>query len=654
MATKPRNLFDAGDLRLELQIRERIYKPRWQRMDRWLQMYLLYDYWQENKPLGQRRFISNEPQTIVDTCHRILSRFPIQWQCAIDQYSKTTEPEEDAYGSLERCLYGFMEDIDESLLNRMNMQARKHAAYQGLLRGKIACKVHITDKAERDSNVVYAQYDSRFVTETVDSMGLSTVIAQTPMTIDELCNEYPGVDPTKAGTGSNMGDATIVKTEIWDKQRMGVAALFGGNFVGWCIEPVEHGCFGEDGKREEGRLNRLPFIIRDVNGLAINEKPMASFYNGQVPGDSPAGLRRMAAAPQQEWRTTRRPVAERGRSILASIERHTPQFNEAVASIWQHFSLDTFGVYFMGTRSGTVPEDVSEGLGTGAVVGMERGDTVQRFNPLPMNESGLQFISIISEERQKGTIASVLQALGDYRSGFLQSRMEQTALNALEPFLSGQNSWASGVGQLIFDQYAYGGKTFNKKVRLSFTKEEGTGDKGFHVVEFDPAMLAERRPVVKGEVEPALPVDMMERANVASILVNGRRPLLSRSSAQERILKIPDPKRENERIWEDVAETDPVIVMDEIATALERLGKDEAAQLFRNRETAALAMEMMQIMQMQAMMGGQAANPQGTGGMGPGRGEQNMGGGGASIAPNALPPEATGQGDDGSSGGPQY
>jgi hypothetical protein len=638
------DLFQPNHLSEEIVRRERLWKPRHERMDFWMQVYLLYDAYQENKPLGQRRFISNEPMTIVDTSHRVISRFPIQWQIAIDAQRKDMEDQERLYGDIERALYGFMEDIDEGLLDRGEMIARKYVAYQGLLRGMIASKTHVTTQAGRASNIVHVNYDSRFVLPTWDSDSLNSVIAKTPLIGADIVEQYPDTAPD----GVNL-EKEMVKIEVWDKVQFAVGLQNHGdakaNSIHWLIPPTKHGFFGDDGKFSKGKINKLPFVIRDVNPLAISEKPRANYSSVNPQGANqvlPRNLRNMSnVSAGQTWRNTRRPIAERGRSILSSIERHVGQFNEAVATIWQNFSLDTFGIYFMSTRGGVVPEDIGQALGTGGIVGMERGDGVQRFAPQPANPSGLQFMEILQDERQKGTIASVLQALGEFRSGFLQARMEQVALNALEPWISGQNSWASGVGQLIVDQIS-AGSMGTDKISLAFNKTGEIGARNFFVTEFDPASLKDFRPIVKGEVEPSLPVDMMERATIANLLANGRRPLLSRSTTQEKILRIPDPQRENDRIWEDVAETDPVVIMEEIAQGLERRGNNEVAQIFRNREMMALAIEMFQQMQVQQLVSG-------GGGLGGGAGQinqrgdvsqENPSGRPGGVSPEALPPES--------------
>lgn len=644
--------------------RSKLWKPRHDRMDKWMQMYLLYDAYQDNKPLGHRRFVSNEPMTIVDTCHRVISRFPIQWQIAIDRYSKTTEDEADKYGDIERALYGFMEDIDEDLQLRGEQVARKIAAYHGLLRGMIACKIHLTKEAGRESNVVYVPYDPRFVLPAFGNSGLVSFIAMTPMLAEEVSYEYPDKVPD-----NYQPDAQVMKIEVWDKTKMGVA-ITGPNsrtVKGWLIPPTDHNAFGTDGVVAKGKLNKLPFVIRDVNGLPIAEKPNGTWNSGssqlqalgvgQLTDQSiPGMLRRMMPGQQELWRTTKQPIAERGRSILASIEKHAPQFNEAVASVWQNFSIDTYGVYYMTTRNGQIPDGAENALGSGGIISGERGDSLQRFAPVPMNSSGMTFLNILAEERQKGTISGVLQALGEFRSGFLQARMEQVALNALEPYLSGHNSWASGVGQLIIDQVANGQLDDKKSVMLSYQKvgSNGNSRESFTRIEFEPKSIKEYgRCVIKGEAEPALPVDMMERANIASILLNGRRPIVSRSTVQEDILRRPDPQRENDRIWEDTAQTDPIVVMEELALGLERLGKHELAKVFRDRESMMLAMQMLQQIQVQMQLGalgggmGGGANGPMNGLMGmqsTGGGSNREAGGPGGVGPESSPPEMTGQG----------
>lgn len=636
----PKDLFEQGVLGPEIVRRERMWRPRHKRMDFWLACYLLYDAWQDNKPLGERRFVSNEPETIIDTVHRILTRFPISWWIAVDEFEKTDDATERLYGNIERALYGFMADINEDMLERGEQTLDKGAAYFALLYGMIATKIHLTERAQRPSGIVAVNYDPRFVLPAYDGVGLSSVIAMTPITFGELQDEYP--ETVGIGTNSNASgpDQMCMKIEVWDRVNMGVAYSIGANhqsISGWCIPKQPHGFFGPDGKYQEGRLNKLPFVIQDVNGLPIKEKPSSIYMtNNGLGATTPQELRKMATIPGYEWRSTRVPIAERGRSILAPIEKHIFQFNEAVATIWQNFSIDTFGVYFLANRGGRVTQEQQTALGSGALIGIERGDAVQRFNPSPVSPAAIQFLQVITDERQKGTIAPVLQAMSEFRSGFQQARMEQTALNAIEPFLFGQKTWASRVGQLIIDQLVMGKSTFNKPMNLRYAKDTGAGQRTFFRIEFDPNELRNlkdksgksMRVVVGAEIEPALPTDMLERAQIANLLTNNRRPLLSRSTVQERILRIQDPARENERIWDDVASTDPVVVMMEIADALERQGKMNIAQLFRQRENSAMLMEMLRNMQVQGLLG-QAATPEGIAGL---LGGGNGGAGGAGGA----------------------
>ena len=652
------NLFEATGLANEIVRRERMWRPRHRRMDYWYQAYLLYDAWQDNKPLGERRFVSNEPMTIVDTVHRILTRFPISWWVAVDQYEKTDQDTEKLYGDIERSLYGFMEDINEDLMDRGEMTFDKGAAYHALVRGMIASKVHLTEKGSRPSNIVAVNYDPRFVLPSYDGRGLSSVVAMTPLTLGELQDEYPDIQV------DGSPDLVATKIEVWDRVKTGLAFSIGQNrqsITGWCIPPVEHGFFGADGENQEGKVNKLPFIIQDVNGLPFREKPSSIFTtsNGLGP-TTPQELRKMTGSYGFEWRTSKIPIAERGRSILASIEKHMPQFNEAVASIWQHFSLDTFGVYFLANRGAMVTEEQQKALGSGALIGIERGDSVQRFAPTPVSQAALQFLAIIQQEREKGTIASVLQAVGEFRSGFQQARMEQSAMNAIEPFHFGHRTWATRVGQLIVDQMAAG--SFTKPISLSYKRDVGAGTRTFFRMEFDPKSLKglkdaggkPMRILVAAEIEPALPVDMLERANIANVLTNNRRPLISRSTAQEKILKLPDPQRENERIWEDTAQTDPVVVMEEIAMALDRVGKSDVAKMFRDRQGQAMLMQALQRMQlggqmgmMQGAMGGGQGGGQVGGQGGPGRGNYNDEGTmepGMTPGPESQPPEFRGEG----------
>jgi hypothetical protein len=108
---------------------------------------------------------------------------------------------------------------------------------------------------------------------------------------------------------------------------------------------------------------------------------------------------------------------------------------------------------------------------------------------------------------------------------------------------------------------------------------------------------------------PSLPEDMMMKAQVARILLDPRRPVASLATVIDRVFQWEDPEGEENRIFADIANLDPVIVLERIAQALEEEGLPEVAERIRTQEFRATWQRDMQFRQMQAAAGVEGALP---------------------------------------------
>ena len=166
---------------IELQWRwgQDYFRPWHQRQDLWMNMYLLLDLMQQSKPLGFRRFISNDPQTAVDAAVSIMTRNDLFWQ--IDLKEGMTREERAQAGKIERALSGIVDDFDELLTTRNEMTWKRQAAYMALLRGAIFAKYHVTQAAMemgRPAPFLVDFYDPRFSYPCTDGIGLSYFITE--------------------------------------------------------------------------------------------------------------------------------------------------------------------------------------------------------------------------------------------------------------------------------------------------------------------------------------------------------------------------------------------------------------------------------------------------------------------------------------------
>ncbi len=599
----------------------RYWRPLHARMDSWASMYFLLDVVQQAKPPGYRRFVSNEPRTAIDAAVSILTRNEAYWRIPLNQILSENAEERERVGRVERSLQGIVNDIDEMFSSRYDMPLWKQAAFFALLYGSIWGKFHVTEDALafRDSPLLAEVYDPRLVLPHFDSYGLNYVLIQKPVTVGALEVEYPQQvaeilkrmkkDPREDKKNSDP-NAPALKIEYWSNNRpnrpgitgtLGIlspsqargAELFMPDLnpasVGksaWLIPPYKHGY----------TPRTLPVVGVPVNGVPVRAKPGLS--------------RAVSAALSQRadsggvstalWQGPDTWIAETCRGILSAVEDEVPQYNEMVATILHHFSLNAFGTWFFKSPTGVLP---NVDLGIEARVPLMPEESVERISPQPISPDAYRILDIMQDEQQKGTLSSILRATlpqgggGELGSSILFQQMTSAALNALEPFHDGLEQFGTRMGTSLLGQLQDGAKGgVIKKFTVAFPGPRST----FFEIEFDPKLDLERGrqyravPIFK----PALPDDMHIRIQTARIALDPRRPLLSLVTVLERIIQIEDPSGEIDRIWEDIANTDPVIVMEQIAMALDKLGEEEMAARVRETQFRAKAEEDLKFRQM--------------------------------------------------------
>jgi hypothetical protein len=287
-----------------------------------------------------------------------------------------------------------------------------------------------------------------------------------------------------------------------------------------------------------------------------------------------------------------------------------PQYNELIATIFQHFSMGTYGTWVFKNRTGEAPPDFEGGLNEKIVLRPEEG--AERFEPSPITPDAYRLMQILTEEREKGVLSNILHAVGPMpgiESGFGLQQMTNTAVNALEPYLDGMKQFGIRFGGSVLKQMQLAAGEL-----APFQVVTPTPKRAYFRIEFDPKVDLDRnrryRPVPVPK--PALPDDLTVRLTAARLALDPRRPLLSLITVLETIVQIEDPAGEVNRIWEDIAQTDPVIVAEQIADALERLGEDTMAARMRETEFRQKLVEDIKFRQITGSipgLGGQQPGP---------------------------------------------
>ncbi len=624
------------EISFKLRVGKNFWRPLHMRMDYWYSMYLLLDPIQQMKPLGVRRFISNEPHTAVDSAISILTRNDSFWR--IEQMEDPTMQREErrTVGKIERTLQGLMLATDENFTRRGEPKLWKRVAQEALLRGWIWGKFHITNAAlpYRPEPLIAEIYDARTVYPHFDQWGLEYVVIESNSSLGELATTYPDIWPEYLDMSKFDPASPAVKIEYWSNDRMGRPGITGvmaiiqasqdrqttlttlGSFydnplsdaIGtarWIIEPYRHGYTPE----------QLPVVGVPVNGLGMKSKPfihplLASRLEERAD---------LLAIQTQTWSGPGTWQADSGRSILASVEDQVPQYNEIVATIFHHFSLSAFGTHVFTTPTGEIP-DVEFGIE--AKIALRPEEKYQRVEMAPINSDAFRLMQILQQEKERGTLSSVLQAatsLQGINTGVLFQQVANAALNSLEPYHDGMETFGQLVGTSILAQLQVAAPALQPFILNGRTRSHS-----YFSMEFDPKndldLHRKYKPIPV--FKPALPDDLAIRIQAARLALDPRNPILSLRYVLENLIQVDDVQGEIDSRWEDLVNSDPIIALEQLADAAERAGEPQIAERLRQNEFRSKFAEEIQFRQL-------------TGGAGPtGMGDQN-----ASLV---MPPEAGG------------
>ncbi len=628
--------------------RQMYWQPWHDRQDEWMAMYQLWDVLQQTKPTGMFRFISNDPQTGPNAAINILTRNHVFWD--IDTLAVGDMDAEDRRTAqdVEYAMGGIIDDYDSLFLRRGEGMFWYTAAWQALLRGCIVFKGLVTEESGRDDGVpLMGEFiDPRLTYPLFDSQGLHSVIFAKRVSLASLLDDYPEnehIQRAIAPSGDEY-DADLTssgyKLEWWDFRRKamtGVLAMWPGvqdNFsmvIGnnspmlfnglWVQPPYEHGY---------NETNR-PITITPVNQMPLNELPDVP-SNMQAALSERAGLRNLR---RPTWMGSQGWISNFGRSILSTIEEHSTQYNELVATILHKFGAQAYGNTVLKTRTGTLPPWE---FGAGAVNALRLEESVQQLDVTPVNQDAWRLIALIQQEKERGVISNVLQAstpFGGDASGFLAAQVTDIALNGLNPFKAGLEAFGTQVARSHLHQLR------DSDVDIVELVSRNRGNTPIRIA-FDTSILEEREFRVEPRFEPALPADLALKAQTARLLLDPRNPIFSLEDVLERVFRHPDSQGVKDRIFKDIAERDPMIVLMRIAEALKEEGEDDLAERIMETQFRAKFIEDAQFRQAQAALGGGVPGQQPGGGQGSGLGPEA----GGSTAPQPPGPVSSGEQDN--------
>ena len=626
------------DLISQINYRKQDMKVRDARMDLWHTMYLLIDEFQLAKPNGLVRFTSNEPRTVLDLAHTVMTRNPLKPRIPMT-YAKTEQERED-YGLIEHGIRGVFHDLDRQMNKRGLPGARQTAAWHLLLRGWAASRIQLKEETHP---LDYEPWDMRFVYPDFDRRGLQSVIYETLTTWGDILESFPDIRERKetknlSRYSQDLGQ-WVIQYEFWDRYQSAIAVTHPKQRRGgdprpgdraasdliWAQPPELHELVDEEGDPV------CPIVIVPSHGLPVFATPKKA-YSGL--GRTPSEIMGNKPMPLPLWKQQGGWLADQGRSMLSAIEDTFQIYNEMVSLVWQVLDHEALGTFTLHTRTGEMKNIV---IGSGAVNPLKLGEVLNRMPPMAASPDTYKLLAFISDQIAQGTVdQKLLRGLSEFQgSGFLHSQLENAAMNAVGPWLQSYEFWATEIAQSVLNQLHQGaGKEWT-------VWGEGSNRRLFKV-KFGPEAVEEVI-YIEMKAKPALPEDLAVRVNIAAMLANPARPLASIQTIFDRVLEWDDAQREKELLFDDIADLDPIVVMLRLTTRMVERGLPEIAQIFGDKAfVMAFAQQMMQA-RLMAQLSGQP--PTGAGLAQPGAGSTGRPPTETPAGPQSstLPPEMGGQ-----------
>ena len=568
--------------------------------------YMLIDDWQRRKPLGVEQFETNAPRTAVDRSVEILTGNPVRWHIMYDREQKA---ERDLIRRLELFGTGLFEDINQLLTDRYEMQAEVQAAWYALVRGWIVSELTLSEDSGRDDSPVWFNlWDPRYVYPRRSTNGLRDVVYSLDVTLEELMEDYPDaevrLDDPEASVSKHIWYDGQFYAVAADYRPKGLRGQFDVERATTMLFSTKHG------------LSKIPIQIVPADGVAVRSVVQYPSLGAWTDATNTSGTRR----GQEQYTDARSWTANQGRSILDSGLRTITQYNDFMAALLQAvklYGLPTVNAY---SKDGTFGSNVSIGQGIVNRMSIQRQEEL-RFERPSSAPPGIE--NVLGALARENNVALLPPALLDdvpASSGFERAQRINVAMTRLGPWGRCLDRWQEQVFQSGVSQMR------ESEIPLTFAGRYPQSNTYFEMT-FEPDEV-QRKYRVRAERTPLLPDDLMQRAQLAEILLNPARPMASLRTVWDRVLNFEDPEGEEDRIYADQAMHHPAVISRRMEKALIEEGLYEYLDIARDENViAALAQQYK--MGQAAMAARSIQAPPGTAGAL----------GGTDVRPEASPPE---------------
>lgn len=505
-------------------------------------------------------YTSNAPRLLATKCLNILTEAKLLIRYPDDTL---TMDEREIANNNERLCYGVLNFNDEWLLKQSLPTLRNILAWHAIIRGQVAINPYVYKNLKGKTRAEVRIYDMYNTAYAVGKEGLPWVASTRTATREEIKKEY--------GVITNEKVTTV--TDWWDTEFN--AVLIGKSM--WGKEPEAHG------------LDYTPVYILKAG-----------------------------ATPPVERFTSTNTTQDEGESIFASNRNLYPVINKTMSdrlTIIRRGVMVPLGVWSSGGQK-TLDTDIWQ-VEDGSVIPLD-SDRDEKILPLltpttpPDTDAALAFVM---GEEQRGGLSHVAQGDVGFRlSGFAINQIQASIATIITPFVELVERAYNVVCREML--YQYNAKPWEPiEIRGRTSKGQPFGMPKAVVIkpsDINPEWFPEV------ELIPVFPKDDAQRVELARMVTQGDRPLLSTRTAREEILGIDDVDYEDEKVSAEWSDNIPVMRL------LKAFRAALADKDFVRAQT--IAAEVEKVMGASAQMGQQmGAQPQATG-----------------FSPEVMPPEAMG------------
>lgn len=614
------------------------FTSRDNRITRFRDLVRQIDWVQRKKSTNYESFEGNESGSFFSAMVQLLSKNSIRHRIPLE--GEQIESERELVGAVERLIQGTYRDIDDMRPKRMESGSLQQAIAQfACSDGWVLVEVIKNDDDEEKPLVDMRVHDNLLAHPLYGPDGLFAVFIRSDRTKAQVALEYPQIDLEQKvryflnGKHDYIGWGKANTVEVQTiYHRLGTNVYYGVVINGqWAIKPY---------KLEW--IDEIPVAAVPVNGLPYRTDRRVT--RGVDSNTTPSQLPNVT---MDDW------LSDVGRGIFFMNESLYPKFNELWSKVLDIVENEARSTYNLEMEEEADDEFDASSLkigrgGRDAINVLPAGRKLTRIPPGGLSREVVDALGGMSGMLQRGGISWQLlgQPMGD-QSGFAIAQLMSAASTIAVPYQQGIETTFNILNGFIIKAYQFS-KRKTQTVRV--LKE----DKSFVTEEIDLSLLKGRKFYFKTELKPALPDDLANRINVASVAKRDR--LLSELTIADDILGVDDPELELDRkLEDDILSLPSVRLRRAAALALERGDRASAVALMQElmllqaNQGVAMRQAQIQLAQLEGMMNpnqGASIDEQGVGGAGPGGGTPPASplgaAGGAGLPPETLPPEQAG------------